>query len=242
MRTRQTWSFSATPAWGAAREALAAIMKLQGEDPTPVLHRGTYNRKLYSLLLAAAGVPLEEEPLVSIAVRVKYAPDRLQLFLLSMRRQRHENWEVVCVTDGPNEMAARLIAEFGDRRVRLIETEKPLGRWGNPYRQRGLDACRGEFIGMSNDDNYYVPGYLEQMINALAKADLALCQLLHNYVGWQIVDPGTDVGRVDCASFARGQVPWSGEGFNADREYIQSLANEAKERHVVINRPLLIHN
>jgi hypothetical protein len=52
-------------------------------------------------LLSAAGMNLEIDPLVSIAVRIKYAPDRLKLFILSMQRQRYENWEVVAVTDGP---------------------------------------------------------------------------------------------------------------------------------------------
>ncbi len=80
----------------------AALMKIGHGDYQQLLDRGTYNRTLYRHLLTAARRPLEPEPLVSLAVRVKYAPDRLRLFLLSMQRQRHENWEVVAVTDGPN--------------------------------------------------------------------------------------------------------------------------------------------
>ena len=48
----------------------------------------------------------------------------------------------------------------------------------------------GEFIGLSNDDNYYVPGYLEQIVNALADADIAMCEILHSYSGWAAVPAG----------------------------------------------------
>lgn len=158
-----------------------------------------------------------------------------------MQRQRHENWEVVAVTDGPNAAAGQLVAEFNDARIRLIETEKPLGRWGHPYRQLGLDACRGEFIGLSNDDNYYVPGYVEQMLHALENADLATCKILHNYFGWQVVT-GQDLGCWIARALLVCQVPWRGQDFTSDRDYIRALAAVAKDRVATVERPLLVHN
>jgi hypothetical protein len=227
---------------GRSQAVQAALFKIGGGDYKSVLHRGTYNRRLYKLLLAAANVPADPEPLVSLSVRVKYAPDRLQLFLLSMRRQRYENWEVVAVTDGPNPPAARLVAEMQDPRVRLIETEKPLGCWGHPYRQLGLDACRGEYIGMSNDDNYYVPGYLEQMLDALEHADLAVCPMLHNYHAWARATAGGDLGCwIARASLVR-QVPWPGNYFSADEDYFQALKALARDRVVTLDRVLFVHN
>jgi hypothetical protein len=228
--------------FGRSQAVLAALLKIRGVDNQSVIHRGTYNRNLYGKLLLAAGLPLEPQPLVSLAVRVKYSPDRLKLFLLSMQRQRHENWEVIAVTDGPNEATVRLVAEVNDGRVRLIETEKPLGRWGHPYRQLGLDACRGEFIGMSNDDNYYVPGYVEQMLHALENADLALCEVLHSYFAWAAKPAGEDLGCwIARASLVR-QVPWTGQDFTSDKDYIRSLREAAKDRVAIVPRPLFIHN
>jgi GT2 family glycosyltransferase len=178
-------------------------------------------------------------------VRIKYAPDRLKLFILSMQRQRYDNWELVAVTDGPNEAATRMVTETNDPRIRLIETEKRLGRWGNPYRQRGLDACRGDYIGMSNDDNYYVPGYIEQMLNALGgTADVVLCQALHSYSGWSVVPAGagTDLGAwIARASLVR-KVPWSGQDFSSDLDYLMSLLALAPGRVATVARPLFIHN
>jgi hypothetical protein len=228
---------------GRSMAVLAALLKISGADNKAILAHGTYNRRLYRELLSAAGVAREPDPLVSIAIRIKYAPDRLKLFILSMQRQRHDNWEMIAVTDGPNEPAARLIAEVNDARIRLIETEKRLGRWGHPYRQRGLDACRGDYIGLSNDDNYYVPGYIEQMLHAMGDtADLVLCQLLHSHSGWKVDPPGNDIGAwIARASLIR-KVPWTGQDFASDRDYLVSLVAQATGRVATVARPLFIHN
>jgi len=228
---------------GRSAAGLAGILKIRGVDNKEILAHGTYNRRLYLELLTAAGVAPEPEPLVSIAVRIKYSPDRLKLFILSMQRQRYKNWEMVAVTDGPNDAAARLIAEFDDPRIRLIETEKRLGRWGYPYRQVGLNECRGDYIGMSNDDNCYVPSYIEQMLHAMGSTvDLVLCQLLHSHAGWQVNPPGNDLGAwIARASLIR-KVPWQGAGFFSDRDYLLSLQAAAEGRVAAVLRPLLIHN
>ncbi len=227
---------------GRSQAIVAALTRLRGADPRPILHRGTYNRRLYRMLLEEAGSAADPEPLASIAVRVKYSPERLRLFLLSFRRQRYENWEVVAVTDGPNRAAAELVEELNDPRIRLIETEKPLGLWGHPYRQLGLDACRGQFIGMSNDDNYYVPGYLEQMIFALENADLATCYTVHSYFGWEMLSANADLGCwLARASLVR-QVPWKGVDLYSDRDYIAALEEVAKDRVAIVERPLFVHN
>ena len=228
---------------GRSQSVIAALLKIQGKEPISIFQNGTYNIRLYKLLLRVAGIPLPAEPLISIAVRIKYAPERLNLFLLSMRRQRYENWEVVAITDGPNRPAIELIETLNDPRIRSIETEVRLGRWGHPYRQRALDECRGEFIGMSNDDNYYVPGYLEQMLFALRTSDLAMCQTLHSYCAWSVVPEGIDlgcwIGRADLVH----SVKWPGNEFTSDGDYIQALSHLATERRIAkIPRPLFVHN
>jgi hypothetical protein len=228
---------------GRSQAVVAAVAKISGADPAPVFANGTYNQSLYHLLLAAAGVPAVIPPLVSMAVRVKYSAERLILFLLSMRRQRYSNWEMVAVTDGPNPDAKDLIAKFNDPRFRIIETEKMLGRWGHPYRQLGMEACRGEYIGISNDDNYYVPGYLEQMVFALQQneADLAFCRMLHSYFGWNVTDAGGDLGCWIAKKSLVEKCPWPGSEFESDQVHMKLLRSNASKM-VEVSRPLFIHN
>lgn len=227
---------------GRSQAVIAALAKVRGIDPSPIIGRGTYNHRLYRLLLTAAGLAVPPGPLMSMAVRVKYAADRLNLFLLSMQRQRHTEWEVVAVTDGENRNAKELVDRFADPRIRLIETEKALGRWGHPYRQLGFDACRGQFIGASNDDNYYVPGYLEQMLFALESnsADMAVCQILHSYAAWGVT-PGGDMGAWIARSELVRRTPWVGVDFTSDQDYIRALRSSSR-KVVEVPRPLFVHN
>jgi hypothetical protein len=96
---------------------------------------------------------------------------------------------------------------------------------------------------MSNDDNYYVPGYIEQMLHALDNpADIALCQLLHSHSGWQVDPPGNDLGAwIARASLVR-RVPWTGHDFSSDRDYLEALLARAEGRVATVERPLFVHN
>lgn len=228
---------------GRSLAAYAAVLKLHGHDPQPVLQQGTHNRKLYRKMLEAAGIAPQPEPRVSLAVRVKYGPERMQAFLLCMQRQRYESWELVFVTDGPNDAARAVVEGAADARVKLVETERALGRWGHPYRQRGIEACSGEYLGLSNDDNYYVPGYLEQMVNALQRedADLVQCAMLHSYSAWDVLEPGFDLGSWIARSELVRATPWSGDDFFYDGEYLGRLKAGAR-RIATVARPLFVHN
>jgi Glycosyl transferase family 2 len=115
---------------GRSLAAYAAFIKLHGGNPKGALHKGTHNRALYRKILTVAGHQPDAEPSVSLVVRVKYAPDRTAAFLLSIQRQRYDNWEIIFVADGPNPTTRALLERANDRRVKLIETEKALGRWG----------------------------------------------------------------------------------------------------------------
>jgi len=228
---------------GRSLAACAAILELRGDDPRPALHRGTHNRTLYRKLLAASGRSPRAEPLVSLVVRLKYAPDRMAAFMLAIQRQRYDNWEVVFVTDGPNPQARAAVDAARDARIRLLETGEALGRWGHPHRQAGIEASRGELVGLSNDDNYYVPGYFEQMVNAIEAegADLALCAMLHSYWGWKPIEPGHDLGSWLARRELLSKTPWQGDHFFYDAEYLAQLKRNAR-KIALIDRPLFIHN
>jgi hypothetical protein len=234
---------------GRSQGVVAALGRIAGyESHKLMLRGGTYNRRMFRLLHEAAGIAVPAEPLVSIAVRVKYSPDRFWAFLLCMQRQRYENWEVVAVTDGPNADAAHVEADFkrhhpgAIERLRLIQTAESRGRWGHAYRQNGIDACRGQFIGLSNDDNYYCPGYIEQLMFALEDADIAACQVAHSYSGWAARPAWSDLGCWIARAALVRSVPWEGQEFDSDALYLAKLRARPGVRSAVVNRPLFVHN
>ena len=50
-------------------------------------------------------------------------------------------------------------------------------------RAMGIERCNSEFIIQTNDDNYYVPKFLEFMFNKIdgENLDLALCDMIHSH-------------------------------------------------------------
>ncbi len=228
---------------GRSQAVIAALCRKLGRDNSTLLRHGTYNRKLYDLLLAEMGIA-NPQPLVSIVVRVKYGVEKLAAFKLSMNRQRYENWELIAVTDGPNQDAEdlRTFLKSPESEFRIIQTPKPLGRWGHPYRQLGIDAARGEYIGLQNCDNYCSPGFVEQLVLAMQieQADLAACQIVHSYSGWSVTHPGSDL----CSWMARADLvkrhPWTGTDAEYEWRYLKEL--EADGKLAIVDRPLVVKN
>lgn len=231
---------------GRSVAVIAALLRaraLQGNADAAVKEKelrckGTHNRLLHRLLLEDMGVPVPYEPLVSIVARIKYNRECVDGLILSMQRQRWKNWELILVSDGP------MMFELGckDPRVHLIVTPEAKGRWGHPYRQKGIDAARGDWIGLTNDDNYYVPGYLEQMMLAAEDgAELVVCEMLHSNAGWSPIAAGSDLGCFLARSELVRRVPFDGDAYTYDRVYLQKLVDLSSST-VAVKRPLFIHN
>jgi predicted protein tyrosine phosphatase len=228
---------------GRSVAVIAALLRERGRPEDMQLEKelrklGTHNRLLHRLLLEELGQPIAFEPLVSIVARIKYGRECVEGLILSMQRQRWKNWELVLVSDGP--MMYELTTK--DPRVRLVVTPESRGCWGHPYRQLGIDAARGDWIGLTNDDNYYVPGYLEQMMLAVEDgAELVLCQMLHSNAGWLPIAAGSDLGCFLAKAELVRRVPFDGTEYQYDRVYIQKLVDLSAST-AVVDRPLFIHN
>lgn len=245
---------SCTAGAGRSPAVIAALATLNRApaEADRVFRQGTYNRLLYKLIVEAGGGTVPPEPLVSLVVRLKYPPDRIAALIMSMERQRWKNWEMIVVTDGPltpwyEHPASRWLI---DGRVQVVQTAESKGRWGHPHRQLGIDRALqdADFIGLSNDDNYYVPGYLDQMVYALEsqQADLVLCDYLSHYHGWQVVRTKPEPFHCDLGCWlARAALvkatPWQGAEFTSDGDYVERLA-KAAQKVVKVDRPLFCHN
>jgi hypothetical protein len=99
-------------------------------------------------------------------------------------------------------------------------------------------------IGLNNDDNYLVPGYLEQMVFALQThdADLVFCDHAHAYSGWAVVDASVpELGNWLASESLIRKVKWEGDDFMADNRFCKAMIAKAK-KVVHVHRPLFIKN
>lgn len=203
-----------------------------------------YNRALYRLLLEEMKMRPMPEPLVSLAVRVKYSAEHLMGFLISLRQQRYDNWEAVAFTDGLRPDVRELLKLMPDAPVVFMENSQPKGRWGHPYRQAAMEKCSGDWIGTNNDDNYLTPGYIEQMVLAgqRAGAQLVLCHAVHRYSAWGVTKAGQDLACWLARRELIRKVPWTDTDFLADQKYLDRLIEAAGGKVAEVPRTLVVKN
>lgn len=103
-------------------------------------------------------------PSVSVLMPVYNASATLPECIESVLVQTHTDFELVCVDDGSTDGSTRVIEEAkkGDRRVRLIRG----GRRGIVGAlNRGLKACKGEFIARMDADDIMHPDRLKAQLH-----------------------------------------------------------------------------
>jgi hypothetical protein len=175
----------------------------------------------------------------------------LRSLLWSLEAQTYPHWRAVVVHDGP--LPARLagLPENLSRkfpRVTMAVTPKRLGQSGHPHRHAWACKTEGEFVGFTNQDNYYAPVYLEWTVSKLVveKADLAYCDMVHSHQLWRPFTTAPKPGRIDlgCYLARRGLVaatPWTDHSFRGDGTYFEQLAKRAR-KVVKVPATLFVHN
>lgn len=234
--------------FGLPRSTQAAILRAYDVADLGYRCAGNYNRALYYHILDVAGVKVPPPPLVSVALHhAAHPPEYMLEFMLSMERQYHKCWEVVCVIDKTEPLYdpawQYITTRWGPERLRLIPVENASEKWGHPHRQRAIDECRGEFIGISNSDNYYVPGFMDTMLMAMegAETELAACGSAQAYTNWGFMHPAQDMGAFLASRRLISKVRWEGDNFASDGDYFGKLANLAGQVAAVGNG-LFVHN
>jgi hypothetical protein len=158
--------------------------------------------------------PVPGAPVVGVAVATWLGHSEghrvrtLAALVASFRCQTYTSWKMEITHDGPvpDEMT-HVVAEFRDLcDVDFVETETREQKFGHPHRQAAIDRliARGcEWIGLTNDDNYYVPVYLEWMLHEAtkAKAPLVYCDCVHSHKLWKPLTTEMRRGKIDLGGF-----------------------------------------
>lgn len=140
---------------------------------------------------------------------------RFPTIISSMINQTHTNWELFILHDGPDFGGiGNLVAFINDKRIKFIEFESREGQWGHPLRKWALhNLCNicpdADYVLVTNDDNYHVPIYLEEMLKGFDENILATycSQFVHSYESPQIdgdyrygvMLTRLELGFIDCA-------------------------------------------
>jgi len=184
-------------------------------------------------------------------------PIPLRILIDSFMVQTNPFWSLRIIHDGPaSEKIKQIMAlpEYKDNRIRFTETPKRSGKWGHPNRQLGLGELaysHRDFVLITNDDNYYVPEFVDQMLQAAKnQVGMVYCDTVHNYLKYAVLSSELKVDRIDMGSFIvrvdiAKKVGFINMEMNADGYYAVRCAAYCKKMNLkikAIRRPIFVHN
>jgi glycosyltransferase involved in cell wall biosynthesis len=141
------------------------------------------------------------DPLVSAIIPTHHRTELVQRAVRSALNQTYPNMEVVVVIDGPEPNTAEILEAFQEPRLRVIALEKNGGL--SAARNAGIRAASGEWIGLLDDDDEWLPEKIEKQL-ALTHGDSAVnflgCRLhyveifINQAIPRKFPQPGEDLG------------------------------------------------
>lgn len=141
----------------------------------------------------------EHAAAVSVVVRTRDRPELLREALASLALQTYPALDVVVVNDGGASVRDLVSGFAGDLSVRLIELDASRGR--SAAANLGIEAARGAWLLMLDDDDVYLPGGVHALVAAATDGDAVY------------------FGKVESVRYAGGQresLRWFGAPYDAD--------------------------
>ncbi len=109
-------------------------------------------------------------PKVSLLVPIYNVERYLRQCLDSAAAQTLSDIEVICINDGSTDGSPVIIREYLERDPRFRMIDKANSGYGDSM-NRGLDAARGEFVGVLESDDFMAPDALEKLVGAAESFD-----------------------------------------------------------------------
>ncbi len=116
------------------------------------------------------------QPLITIILPLYNVWTYLDVAIASVKAQTYPHFECLCLNDGStNEMLEKAKALTADDPRFHVYDFPNAGVAAT--RNRGLDLAQGDFITFLDQDDYYHPGFLEEMLRLITAndADCAIC-------------------------------------------------------------------
>lgn len=173
----------------------------------------------------------------------------LHCLLYSLLSQTYQNFEIIVHHDGPLEnKSLKEKIELLDDRISFIETQERKKMWGFDVRHKlAIESKNIDYILFTNDDNYYMPVFLETFIKAFEEYDseLAFCNFIPHANGYIPVISEPITYKIDLGCYMTSyrlikNTPWEDVTWIADGLYLEKLA--AQTNPIKINNFLFVHN
>jgi hypothetical protein len=180
----------------------------------------------------------------------------LEIAIRSFMVQSNPDWVLHIVYDGPAPQGILDIVTplLIKDKIIFYQSEERYQCYGHPNRRSMLQAVQcspHDFILLGNDDNYYVPKFIEWMTKFIDNTvGLVYCDTVHSHMEYDLhrselkenfIDIGSFIVRADVAK----ETGFNYDHFSADGRYAEECHATCKAkglRVVKVQKPLFVHN
>lgn len=115
--------------------------------------------------------------LISVVIPIYNAEPYLTRTLNSITNQTYKNLQIICVDDGSTDGSLNILKSYAKEDPRIIIIHGP-NEGPGAARNKGLNACKGEFISILDADDVYELNMYEVMVSTLISnnADIVICK------------------------------------------------------------------
>jgi glycosyltransferase involved in cell wall biosynthesis len=185
--------------------------------------------------------------------------DHLMTILSSLKSQTKPYWRAHVVADCPDKdtmVKLNKIMEYykDEYRIRFTMLDKRHNDWGHTPRNIGLSDAREEWLVMTGEDNYYMPTFVEEFLEAMynPKVNFYYCDMVHNWVNqtYQPIKTRVEVGHIDIGCYMIktehiGDIRLDTTKPEADYIFLQEYLKKVSpisDEIIKINKLLYVHN
>lgn len=185
----------------------------------------------------------------------------IHILINSIICQTLDNWKLTIIHDGPDDKMNKILGHYKreNNNIDYMFTDKRYNDYGHSLRDIGIRKANTEFLLLTNDDNYYMPVFLEYMFQSIRanELDLILCDMIHshNNPGIYMQQPYelfkafpkkhyTDIGNFIVKTKIAQDVGFRSREFDADGVFIDDIMTRYSNKIRVgkINNVLFVHN
>jgi len=168
--------------------------------------------------------------------------------------QTDPNWLMYVIHDGKTPPKVKRIEDlYADDRILFTESDKRNKSYGHPNRRYMLNKLpsNNDYVLMTNDDNYYIPRFVEFMLREAADdVGIIYCDTVHSHCQYNInyselrethIDMGAFIVRLDIAK----RVGFKENCFAADGKFAEACNKYCLDRGIKtvhIPKTLFVHN
>lgn len=109
----------------------------------------------------------------------------MKVFVQSMLNQTKNNWLLTIIHDGPNDKFSKIMSEYkkeAPKNINFFSTQQRFNDYGHSLREIGLKEVSGDYVLLTNADNYFIPKAIEYLTEAVEKTpDVVLFDMVHSH-------------------------------------------------------------